>query len=89
MEKFTWEEIKKHSVEDDAWVVVNGNVFDVSKFASIHPGGREFIIQHAGQNVTDTMIQEDIHVHSEAAYSLLETYKIGTTTVSICHFWIC
>lgn len=82
MERFSWEEIKNHNLEDDAWVVVNGSVFDVTKFASIHPGGREFILQHAGQDVTGVMIQEDIHIHSDAAYSLLSTYKVGKTIVS-------
>ena len=82
MARYSWEEIQKHSSEDDAWVVVNGNVYDVTSFASIHPGGKEFIVQHAGQNVTDLIKQEDVHIHSEAAYSLLEAYKIGQTVVS-------
>ena len=82
MERFSWEEIGNHNLEDDAWVVVNGSVFDVTKFASIHPGGREFILQYAGQDVTEMMIQEDVHIHSDAAYSLLDTYKVGKTIVS-------
>lgn len=81
MDRFTWDEIVKHNHEGDAWVVVNGSIYDVTSFASLHPGGKNFIMQHAGENITELMMQDDIHYHSNAAYSLLEAYKIGKTTV--------
>lgn len=88
MDRFGWDEIQKHNREEDAWIVVKESVYDVTNFAAIHPGGRDFILQHAGENVTGLMTQDDIHNHSDAAYSLLETYKIGKTLVSYglnCH----
>ena len=81
MSLFNTEEVKRHNTEEDAWIVVNGIVYDVTQFAAVHPGGKEILLQNAGEIVTGLMKQEDIHVHSEAAYSLLETYRIGKLAV--------
>lgn len=83
MPVFTEDEIKQHNSEEDAWIVYNGSVYDVTKFASLHPGGKEILLEHAGKDVSSVMKQEDIHLHSEAAFSLLDTYKIGNTAVCI------
>lgn len=32
-------ELAKHKSEDDAWVSLNGKVFDVTRYLSFHPGG--------------------------------------------------
>lgn len=34
-------EVIKHASAEDCWVVVNGKVYDLSRFASEHPGGPE------------------------------------------------
>jgi L-lactate dehydrogenase (cytochrome) len=39
--KISTNEISQHSCEDDIWIVVNGKVYDVTEFASEHPGGAE------------------------------------------------
>ena len=38
----TWEEFLKHSTKDDLWLLINGKVYDVSKFR--HPGNLHFIV---------------------------------------------
>merc|ERR1740121_3017910 len=35
---YTLEEVAKHTTKSDCWVVVNGEVLDVTKFLSEHPG---------------------------------------------------
>lgn len=35
----SFEEVKKHSYSGDCWVIVNGQVYDLSAFD--HPGGSE------------------------------------------------
>lgn len=35
------QEIANHAHENDIWIVVNGKVYDVTKFARDHPGGAE------------------------------------------------
>ena len=40
-EKISVAEITKHSSAEDCWIVVNGKVYDLTKFAPEHPGGPE------------------------------------------------
>ena len=49
---FTWSEISKHNKRDDCWVVIHDNVYNVSKFRRIHPGGSRILDLYAGQDAT-------------------------------------
>jgi len=49
---FTREEVEKHSNEGDMWVIIDGQVFDISDFVDAHPGGRLVLAQEAGKDVT-------------------------------------
>lgn len=40
----TYAELYKHSTKDDAWIEVNGIVYDVSYFMDEHPGGPAIIL---------------------------------------------
>ena len=37
----TYEELEKHNSPQDAWIAVDGKVYDVTKYATIHPGGKK------------------------------------------------
>ena len=50
--KISMAEVKKHSTPDDCWVVLNGKVYDLSKFHSEHPGGSKLITNNAGKDAT-------------------------------------
>jgi cytochrome b involved in lipid metabolism len=45
--KVTIAEVKKHSSEDDCWIIIHGKVYDVTKFIDSHPGG-DILIDVAG-----------------------------------------
>ena len=45
-------EVAQHNTVGDAWVCVEGLVYDVSKFAALHPGGRQVLQQQAGADAT-------------------------------------
>ncbi|KAG0306604.1 fatty acid alpha-hydroxylase [Dissophora globulifera] len=74
---YSVKEVAKHSKEDDCWVIHNNNVYDVSGFVQDHPGGEEFILDHAGQDITALMKDELEHLHSEGAYEMLDEMLIG------------
>mmetsp|Transcript_41629 Transcript_41629/g.107712 ORF Transcript_41629/g.107712 Transcript_41629/m.107712 type:complete len:526 (-) Transcript_41629:171-1748(-) len=67
------EELNKHSSPGDAWLAVNGEVYNISKFAAMHPGGEQIILEHAGTDASEVF-------WSYHAYEVLKKYaklKIG------------
>ncbi|KAI9229059.1 MAG: hypothetical protein DHS80DRAFT_22772 [Piptocephalis tieghemiana] len=59
------------------WVVYKGGVYDVTSFLEDHPGGDDLILDYAGQDISSVMDDLLSHVHSDGAYELLETFRIG------------
>lgn len=47
------DELRKHDGEAEPWFVVNGEVYDGTKFLEGHPGGATSITGAAGQDATD------------------------------------
>lgn len=57
MRAISREEVARHSTPDDAYVIIDNNVYDVSKFAAVHPGGERFLLGLAGKDVTRDFYQ--------------------------------
>merc|ERR1719476_1080998 len=51
--QYTLEEVAKHNTQEDAWVAINGNVHNVTKFIPNHPGGVLAIMTMAGKDATE------------------------------------
>jgi hypothetical protein len=41
LRRFSTEEVAMHRDEHDAWIVVDGEVYDITEFLQSHPGGAE------------------------------------------------
>ncbi|KAF8576221.1 acyl-CoA dehydrogenase [Ramaria rubella] len=53
--EFSSTEVAQHHKANDLWLIIDAKVYDVSKFAALHPGG-EYVLSNedvAGQDVTD------------------------------------
>ncbi|KAJ3887196.1 FMN-dependent dehydrogenase-domain-containing protein [Lentinula edodes] len=48
----TTEEIAKHNDASSCWIIINNNVYDVTEFLSVHPGGPNIILKYAGSDAT-------------------------------------
>lgn len=70
---YTMEEVAKHDSESSTWFVVNGRVYDSTRYNKEHPGGVSSIVLAAGEDATE----EFMSIHSLKAKKLLEDYYIG------------
>eukprot|EP00299_Pterocystis_sp_00344_P012590 c606_g1_i1.p1 GENE.c606_g1_i1~~c606_g1_i1.p1 ORF type:complete len:529 (-),score=89.33 c606_g1_i1:24-1568(-) len=51
--QYTLEEVKKHNTPADCWIVVDGRVLDVTKFARMHPGGQLILQEMGGKDASE------------------------------------
>lgn len=49
----TLDEVAKHKTADDAWIALNGQAIDVTRWIPKHPGGAEAIMQFLGQDCSE------------------------------------
>lgn len=72
------EEALRCQIKGERLCILNsGKVYDVTDFADRHPGGKQLIEKHVGQDVTQVMKSPEIHKHSPAAFKMLDKYYIG------------
>lgn len=74
---FTLEDVAKHNKKDDVWVVVNGQVLDVTSFLPDHPGGEKAILLYAGRDATEefNMLHDPKVIPRYAADSVIGDLK--------------
>ncbi|PPQ96817.1 hypothetical protein CVT26_006218 [Gymnopilus dilepis] len=51
--EYTVADVAKHNQKDDIWVIIDGQVLDVTKFLPDHPGGEKAILLYAGRDATE------------------------------------
>ncbi|XP_037914966.1 cytochrome b5-like isoform X1 [Hermetia illucens] len=70
----TLTEVKEHNKPDDLWCIINGKVYDLSKFRHEHPGGSEVLEDVAGKDATTEFIEVG---HSKEAENQMQSYLVG------------
>mmetsp|Transcript_18131 Transcript_18131/g.13181 ORF Transcript_18131/g.13181 Transcript_18131/m.13181 type:complete len:92 (-) Transcript_18131:92-367(-) len=53
-QNYTMDEVSIHNKIDDAWTVVDGIVYDISRLVKVHPGGFTNIFQAVGKDGSKT-----------------------------------
>lgn len=78
------DEVAKHNTERDCWVIVNGQVLDVSKFLPDHPGGKKAILIYAGKDASAefNMLHKPDVVEKYAPYAIIGRIKANTSSSS-------
>ncbi|GAA5965174.1 hypothetical protein JCM8115_005378 [Rhodotorula mucilaginosa] len=71
----TAQEVSQHTSADSAWVIIEGNVYDVTEFLEDHPGGKKVLLKACGQDSTEKFWQ----FHSKKVLEkTAKKYLIGT-----------
>eukprot|EP01125_Pyxidicula_operculata_P001453 TRINITY_DN11335_c0_g1_i1.p1 TRINITY_DN11335_c0_g1~~TRINITY_DN11335_c0_g1_i1.p1 ORF type:complete len:642 (+),score=203.05 TRINITY_DN11335_c0_g1_i1:42-1967(+) len=75
--EYTLADVAKHNKDNDCWVVVNGQVLDVTSFLDDHPGGKKAILLYAGRDATEefNMLHEKTVVEKYAPSSIIGNLK--------------
>jgi len=68
------QELQKHNKRGDAWIAIDGKIYNVSKWAKLHPGGEFPLLSFAGLEVTEAFLA----FHPPTAYNCLNTFFTGS-----------
>lgn len=49
---FTREEVFQHRKKNDCWIILSGEVYDVTSWLSKHPGGTRLLLHYGGEDAT-------------------------------------
>ncbi|KAH7863984.1 hypothetical protein Vadar_024311 [Vaccinium darrowii] len=71
---FTLAEISEHNNAKDCWLLIDGKVYNVTKFLEDHPGGDEVLVSATGKDATDDF--EDVG-HSTSARAMMDEFYVG------------
>ncbi|XP_004874355.1 fatty acid desaturase 2 isoform X4 [Heterocephalus glaber] len=72
---FRWEEIQRHNLRNDQWLVVDRKVYDVTAWSKRHPGGHRVIAHYAGEDATDAF--HAFHPDLELVCKFLKPLLVG------------
>lgn len=61
-------ELRKHNTVQDCWIALNGEVYDITAFLQMHPGGVARLMEVAGGDATEKFYQ----MHSDAVFDKMK-----------------
>ena len=71
-------ELAKHNAADNCWVVIRGNVYDLSAYLPEHPSQPDILLPWCGKEATEAYnTKTKGRPHSPYADELLVKYRIG------------
>ncbi|KAF3322445.1 cytochrome b5 isoform A-like protein [Carex littledalei] len=69
-----FDEVAKHNVAKDCWLIISNKVYDLTPFMDEHPGGDEVLLAATGKDATNDF--EDVG-HSNSAREMMAQYYVG------------
>jgi cytochrome b involved in lipid metabolism len=70
---FAISEVAKHGNKQDCYIIVNDEVYDITKYFGKHPAGDRIMLEYCGQETSRAFAA----THSNFAWNLLSDYYIG------------
>ncbi|XP_025080864.1 fatty acid desaturase 2-like isoform X1 [Pomacea canaliculata] len=72
---YSWNEVREHS-GNDKWLVIDGQVYNITDWVRKHPGGSRVISHYAGQDATDAF--RAFHNDLKAVQKYLKPIHLGS-----------
>jgi len=81
----TPDELAKHDKEEDCWVALKGNVYNVTTYLHYHPGGVEELMRGAGRDATELFneVHRWVNYESILAKCLVGPYKLDSPSTPL------
>ena len=78
---YTMDEVREHTSENDAWIVVDDVIYDITNFWKKHPGGQNVIMAFAGMDAS----VRNFPVNAYIAYTFLRQFHTFRETGLVAH----
>lgn len=71
----TMAQVAQHTNASSCWTVIDGNVYDLTKWIPQHPGGEQAILSLCGKDGSDAFHNQ--HDHAQRQENILATFLLG------------
>lgn len=71
---YSWDEVRRHAGSESAWIVIEGEVYDVTGWLAEHPGGPARLLEWAGRDATQAFLAAK---HGPLTQVLRLNYRVG------------
>lgn len=78
IKSFTFTDIAAHKDASSCYSAISGNVYDLTAFVNMHPGGKDKILSICGTDGTEKFMNK--HKGGNKFMAILARFKIGTVT---------
>lgn len=72
------EETRRHDTPEDLWMIIFNKVYNITNFASEHPGGASVLYDCGGSDGTEAFVDVG---HSFDAFEMLKPYYMGDVEI--------
>ncbi|KAI0037722.1 acyl-CoA dehydrogenase NM domain-like protein [Auriscalpium vulgare] len=78
LKQFTREEVAQHNKDGDLWIIIDAKVYNLSRFADLHPGGKTVLFGDdiPGQDATEAFY--GLHRHEVLERAQYARLQVGT-----------
>jgi len=52
IQEYSFSDVHNHNLKNDLWIIINGKVYDVTRWIRKHPGGDILLLGIAGQDAS-------------------------------------
>ena len=77
IKKYTYAEVAAHATPASTWIIIDGRVYDVTGFASMHPGGVLPLRQYAGGDASDAFRAMAKHAKNPRVVVFMRRFQVG------------